>query len=146
MFITYIGSSRKRRSTEDNRNTTRYYIEAVDPVNVRTIYTYVKFIPYNTGNQYNAVDASELCPLFENTDIRCVNDQDCKILETVGIKCYHEFGKTGTDPAENSGGSSTPNYIYIIVAVIIMALISVIIMFLFVKRFRRRVSCYEFYL
>lgn len=142
-YFVFSGSNRARRNTKNTKNDTiNYYVEAINPISVRSVYTYVKFIPYDVGNQYNMVDASRLCTLFENTDVRCVNDQDCKILETVGIKCSQTFGKTTgvENPSEVSKESGAPNYAYIVAPVVVAILIIAFIVTLLVRRNRNKVG------
>eukprot|EP00111_Clytia_hemisphaerica_P020085 TCONS_00059198-protein len=129
------GSKRKRRSSTENN----YYVQ-IGEFSSPKGQSYIKFIPYNINNNYALTNNSKLCPKFENTDVRCVNKQDCAILETVNEPCIPvKGGNVGTPPKVESPKDEPALYTYI-VPILVVLVLAIVIVFLLYKRRNRPIK------
>ena len=92
----------------------------------------------NEKSSFKFMIASNLCPRFKNTDIRCVNEADCVILKSAGIPCPYDFdtGTSGETKGGNTDGSSSgmESWVYILIAAIVVLIICAVIIIAYFKR------------
>ena len=132
-----IGTTRKRRSS----NLQRFYVEIGEQLSVKRIYTYVKFIPYRMDKNYTLTNNSLLCPKFDNTDVRCINEADCAILESAGISCKPVDSRRvgGVGPSSKENDEDVPLYTYVIPIALALLLV-VLVLFLLYRRRKRPIK------
>lgn len=133
-----IGTTRKRRLS----NAEKFYVEIGEQLSVKRIYTYVKFIPYRIDKNYTLTNNSLLCPKLDYTDVRCINEADCAILESAGISCKptdsRRVGGVGPSSGKDDDDDVQP-FTYIIPIALIMLLV-VVVLFLLYRRRKRPVK------
>ena len=127
-------SSRKRRSTEDNK----FYVEIGEQFSVQGTYTFVKFIPYLRNENYTLTNHSLLCPKFDDTDVRCINEADCTILEHAGFSCKPVDSRRVGNPSPKQDGDDDGPAVYSYVIPIALALLLVVIILFLLYRRRSR--------
>ena len=112
-------------------------MEIGEQLSVRRTHTLVKFIPYNPSNNYRLMENAGLCPKFDGTDVRCLNEQDCQILESVGMPCFPvDSRQTGVGPVNGDGDDGPASYTYIIPVAIAILIVIVIVILLYRRRSR----------
>ena len=132
------------------------YNELATAQKVKSFHTFVIFVAMDPNKGYLALLGSNMCALLKGTDIRCVNEEDCKLMAEVGIDCPYKFGNGGTGTGSGSGSgsgsgngankgkstgkkdeSSAPQpWIYGVSSVFVIAIV-VIVLAIFVLRRRR---------
>ena len=120
----------------------KFYVEIGEQLSVKRIYTYVKFIPYRIDKNYTLTNNSLLCPKFDNTDVRCINEADCGILESAGISCKPADSRHvgGVGPSSgNDDDEDVPLFTYIIPIALLLLLV-VIVLFLLYRRRKRPIK------
>eukprot|EP00794_Sanderia_malayensis_P000604 gene604-1265_t len=83
------------------------YVEASMSQSIST-YTYVIFVTMDPSNKYTALPWAKICPLLNGTDVRCVNEEDCKLLERYRVHCPFKFG-TGANGGTSGSGTDAPS-------------------------------------
>eukprot|EP00794_Sanderia_malayensis_P000601 gene601-1262_t len=83
-----------------------FYAEIVTSRSVST-YTHVIFVIMNPKSKYTAFPRTNICQMLTGTDVRCVTEADCKLLERHGINCLFKFdgGGSGSGRGKNKGMS-----------------------------------------
>jgi len=113
-------------------------VEIGEQLSVKRENTLVKFIPYKPSDNYQLTENSELCPKFDGTDVRCLNEQDCQILESVGMPCFPaDSRQIGVAPVNKNGeGDGPASYTYIVPIAIAFLIVIVIVFLLYRRRSR----------
>ena len=132
----FSGTKRRRRSSGD----VKYYVQMAT-FSTPNGQAYIRFVPYDVNHNYALTNNSKLCPKFENTDIRCVNKQDCAILESAKESCTPVRGETiGKEPEPGESGDDEPALYTYIVPIIAVLLLAIVIVFLLYKRRNRPIK------
>ena len=95
----------------------------------------------NSG--YTALSGSSMCALLNGTDIRCVNEEDCKLLIQAGIECPYVFpdiGKSGTGKrkAEDGQGSSPKPWVIGVGSVTVICVVAFLLICFVIRRKRSK--------
>ena len=146
--------NRRRRDIQKDDIPKDVYNELATAQKVKSFHTFVIFVAMDPNKDYLALLGSKMCALLKGTDIRCVNEEDCKLMAEVGIDCPYKFGNGGTGKGSGSGSgsgngankgkstgkkdeSSAPQpWIYGVSSVFVIAIV-VIVLAIFVLRRRR---------
>ena len=81
----FLGKSRRRRQIKE-----QIIVEVVAAANVTT-YTLVTLIAFKGLSTYIYLQASDICANISSSEVKCVNQSDCNILQNAGINCPVTF-------------------------------------------------------
>ena len=77
----------------------------------------------------------------DSTDVRCINEADCGILESAGISCKPADSRRvgGVGPSSGNDDEDVPLFTYIIPIALLLLLV-VIVLFLLYRRRKRPIK------
>ena len=144
MLISFLplfsANGRRRRAILND-----IYVEAAKLADMKSVYTFVILVGMDPSSKYSAIAGDKLCPLFKGTDIRCLNQEDCKILEEaeINFKCPYTFTSAkGGNTGKNEAGASKPQaWHYGIGAGAVIAIAIIVLVLLALRRRRKSKVC-----
>ncbi|XP_057306995.1 uncharacterized protein LOC130645132 [Hydractinia symbiolongicarpus] len=128
--------TRKRRSSEE-----RIYIEAAGATRIQSktfSYSYVRFLPTDEKENFALLTGEKLCPRLKDTSMRCLTEEDCKILVSFGIVCPYSFDVTTDTRKEvkNDNGAPAP-WTYSTPVVLSVVIVLIAVAFVFYRRHKK---------
>ena len=111
----------------------RYYVENLYKIQVKTSYTYAKFVVLDLHDGYVKMIVPEICRLLESTDVECVGGRQCNIMEEYGVNCpSFDVNIPLREPIKEP---ETKPWIYVLVCgFVLLLLMLVVLLFLYAKR------------